>query len=170
MRTAAKSAMRLWRVWFTLLWGVPSPPASGTALALIWSKDNVASLWNVRLPAHIPGARFSTFLLLCCWRLWKHRHHVAFRSFPPCYNRLFVGCREDTGLRACRLPHADRHVALAWEWAEVFPFYTSAITSVTRVPPANFSKKKVSACRTIHGLTITASRVCTCTLLRPSRR
>lgn len=62
----------------------------------------------------LPTAHFNTFLLLCCWRLWKHRHDVAFRSLSPCYTRLMAGCREDAELWSCRLPHSDRHVSLAW--------------------------------------------------------
>jgi hypothetical protein len=92
-------------------------------------EDNVASLWDVRPPTHIPGAHFSIFLLLRCWRLWKHRYDIAFHSLPPCYNRLFAGCRKDADLWACRLPRADRRVALAW--AEVFSLSTYDVPSIT---------------------------------------
>jgi hypothetical protein len=46
-------------------------------------EDDVATLWQVRPPVHLPPAHFNAFLLLCCWRLWKHRHDVVFRSLPP---------------------------------------------------------------------------------------
>ena len=77
-------------------------------------EEDVAALWRVQPPSTIPAAHFNAFLLLCCWRLWKHRHDVVFRSLSPCYTRLFAGCREDTELWACRLPPSDRHVAHAW--------------------------------------------------------
>jgi hypothetical protein len=77
-----------------------------------------AAVWDVRPPVHLPVAHFNVFLLLCCWRLWKHRYDVTFRYLPPCYNQLLAGCREDADLWACRLLNANRHVALAW--AEVF--------------------------------------------------
>jgi hypothetical protein len=93
------------------------------------TEDDVVNLWGVHPPVHLPTSHFNAFLLLCCWRMWKHRHDITFRSLPSCYNRLLVGCREDVDLWACRLPHADRHVALAW--AEVFSSFPSAEPFVT---------------------------------------
>jgi hypothetical protein len=61
-------------MWLISLRGAPSPPIFGITLA----EDNVAGLWNVRPSADVASAHFSTFLLLCCWRLWKHRYDVAF--------------------------------------------------------------------------------------------
>jgi hypothetical protein len=46
------------------------------------SEDEVASLWTIQPPTHLSAAHYNTFLLLCCWRLWKHRHDVVFRSLP----------------------------------------------------------------------------------------
>jgi hypothetical protein len=92
-------------------------------------EDDVANLWRVRRPPHLPAAHFNALLLLCCWRLWKHRHDVAFRSLPPCYNRLFAGCREDAELWAHRLPVVDRNVTLAW--VSMFSSPAPAVTLVT---------------------------------------
>ncbi|GJN35428.1 hypothetical protein PR202_gb24205 [Eleusine coracana subsp. coracana] len=77
-------------------------------------EEDVSALWRVHVPHSIPAAHSNAFLLLCCWRLWKHRHDVVFRLLPPSSARLFAGCREDAELWTCRLPHSDRHVAQAW--------------------------------------------------------
>jgi hypothetical protein len=46
------------------------------------TEDDVVNLWVVRPRVHLPTTHFNVFLLLCCWRLWKHRHDVTFRSLP----------------------------------------------------------------------------------------
>ena len=112
-----------------LIAGCPFSAGFWSQVGIELDEDDVASLWNVRPPAHISTTHFNAFLLLCCWRLWKHRHDVVFRSLSSCYSRLFAGCREDAKLWACRLPRSDRCVALAW--ASVFPSPSSAVTSVT---------------------------------------
>jgi hypothetical protein len=64
------------------------------------TKDDVVNLWGVRPPVHLPTTHFNVFLLICCWRMWKHRHDVTFRSLPSCYDRLLAGCHEDVDLWA----------------------------------------------------------------------
>jgi hypothetical protein len=38
-----------------------------------------AELWNPELPNSTLAPMASTFLLLCCWKLWKHRNEFVFR-------------------------------------------------------------------------------------------
>ena len=97
-----------------LIAGCPFAAGFWARLGMNISEEDAQQLWHVQPPVHMPTAHFNTFLLLCCWRLWKHRHDVAFRSLSPCYTRLMAGCREDAELWSCRLPHSDRHVSLAW--------------------------------------------------------
>ncbi|KAK3166309.1 hypothetical protein QOZ80_1AG0044170 [Eleusine coracana subsp. coracana] len=108
-----------------LIAGCPFSIGFWSPIGVPISEDDVSRLWGVRAPPGVPALHFNMFLLLCCWRLWKHRHDVVFRSLPPCYNRLFAGCREDVELWSCRLPRADRHVALIW--ASMFPFQPPAV-------------------------------------------
>ncbi|TVT99504.1 hypothetical protein EJB05_55173, partial [Eragrostis curvula] len=95
-------------------------------LGIAITEDEVATLWCIQPPSGMPVAHFNVFMLLCCWRIWKHRHDVVFHSLPPCYNRLFAGCREDAELWSCRLPQADRHIAQ--HWASMFHSLTSSVT------------------------------------------
>ncbi|TVU23656.1 hypothetical protein EJB05_26035, partial [Eragrostis curvula] len=74
----------------------------------------VAELWTVSLPAHILRQHSDTFLLLCCWQLWKHRHDVVFRHMDPSLPRLLRSCRDEAMLWRCRLPIHDRGVVDNW--------------------------------------------------------
>ena len=56
----------------------------------------------------------STFLLLCCWQLWKHCNGVVFNHEAPSLQMLLRRCREDAALWRLRLPVASRPDADAW--------------------------------------------------------
>jgi hypothetical protein len=81
-----------------LIAGCPFSTGFWARIGVELDEDDVATLSQVRPPVHLPPTHFNAFLLLCCWRLWKHRHDVVFRSLPPCYDRLLVRCREDDNL------------------------------------------------------------------------
>ena len=44
---------------------------------------SVSQLWLLERPPRIPTQHYHTFLLLCAWQIWKHRHDVVFRSKEP---------------------------------------------------------------------------------------
>jgi len=44
---------------------------------------SVRELQSSSLPPHIPANTALTFLLLCCWELWKHRNDVVFWKLQP---------------------------------------------------------------------------------------
>jgi hypothetical protein len=64
--------------------------------------------------AAVPTASASTYILLCCWNLWKHRNAVVFREQQPSLLGLLRLCKEDAGLWRARLPHACAHDADVW--------------------------------------------------------
>lgn len=47
-------------------------------------------LWDMSRPVQIGSRQFIVFIHLCCWNLWKHRHHVVFRDVPPSLPHLQV--------------------------------------------------------------------------------
>jgi len=71
---------------------------------------SVTRLWQLRKPAALPQAHYSTYLLLCAWQLWKHRHDVVFRGETPSHLRLILSCKAEARLWRCRLPHDDQAI------------------------------------------------------------
>jgi hypothetical protein len=55
-----------------------------------------------------------TFMLLCCWNLWKHRNAVAFREQRPCLALLLKNCCDDAQVWRARVPALARHEANSW--------------------------------------------------------
>ena len=72
---------------------------------------SVSQLWMLDKPPGVPAQHYSTFLLLCAWQIWKHRHEVAFRSQEPSLLRLLLSCKEEARLWSYRLPRQDKEVA-----------------------------------------------------------
>ena len=72
-----------------------------------WSVVGVAStvpsvelLHTVSPPALVPERTGSTFLLLCCWQLWKHRNAVIFENRCPSTEDLIRSIKDDARLWA----------------------------------------------------------------------
>ncbi|RLN08965.1 hypothetical protein C2845_PM11G28540 [Panicum miliaceum] len=61
-----------------------------------------------------PAALLSTFLLLCCWQIWKHRHETVFRGATPSLPRLLESCKAECLLWRCRLPAKYKDLADQW--------------------------------------------------------
>jgi hypothetical protein len=78
------------------------------------SNANVTMLHTYAAPAGIPAETTSTFTLLCCWQVWKHRNAVAFQAPRPCLPLLIKNCRDDAVLWKARLPRAQLADGDAW--------------------------------------------------------
>lgn len=74
----------------------------------------IPELWNMPRPAAVPPQHFNTFLLLCCWNIWNHRHDVVFRQQNPCLRRLLTSCKQAARLWSCRLRPHERQIADVW--------------------------------------------------------
>jgi hypothetical protein len=74
----------------------------------------VRELWDSSLPTNITQRSSPTFLLLCCWELWKHRNAVVFNGMPPSLSRLLAACRESANTWKCRVPVSKRHEFDSW--------------------------------------------------------
>jgi hypothetical protein len=57
----------------------------------------VQKLQEIAPPNHVPGKHFGTFLLLCCWHIWKRRNNTVFRNDRTALNGALAACR----LEAC---------------------------------------------------------------------
>ena len=62
----------------------------------------------------VPATTGSTFLLLCCWELWKHRNAVVFREQRPSLPLLIGACRREARLWSNRLPLALKSDLQSW--------------------------------------------------------
>jgi hypothetical protein len=74
----------------------------------------VIELWNSTLPGSMPAPMESTFLLLCCWELWKHRNTVVFRGEQPSLTRLLSNCRASAEDWRCRIPTKAKPFVTVW--------------------------------------------------------
>lgn len=74
----------------------------------------VTELWNMPRPPAVPPQHYSTFLLLCCWNIWNHRHDVVFRHQAPSLSRLLSSCKQAARLWSCRLRQQDRNISDVW--------------------------------------------------------
>jgi hypothetical protein len=66
------------------------------------------------LPRVVPGKNSTTFTILVCWNIWKHRNGVVFRDDRPDPRRLLAMCKADATLWRERLPSSARGEADLW--------------------------------------------------------
>jgi hypothetical protein len=84
------------RLWIILSLAVPSRPVFGAVGVAMDHIAPVSELWNSRLLVldSVAPATATTFMLLCCWELWKHRNGVVFRGEQHDLQRLLAAvCR-----------------------------------------------------------------------------
>jgi hypothetical protein len=76
--------------------------------------DTVRELHSLRPPPRVPARSSSSFILLCCWQLWKHRNGVVFNGEDPSLPNLRRRCREDAALWRHRLPASQADDVELW--------------------------------------------------------
>ena len=62
-------------------------------------------------PGHIPRKHFRTFLLLCCWQLWKRRNNAVFNQHLDHLGTVLRTAREEARTWGLRLPQGDLAVS-----------------------------------------------------------
>ncbi|WVZ79331.1 hypothetical protein U9M48_026922, partial [Paspalum notatum var. saurae] len=88
---------------------------------------NVAEMHTMACPPHVPTARFSAFLQLCCWHLWKRRNEAIFREELKTLSCVLAGCKEDARLWAYRFKIEEQ--GLGEEWCAVGAFSAPSVDS-----------------------------------------
>jgi hypothetical protein len=93
------------------------PVASSFWAHLGWDMNQlppIGNLWEIPRPDQIPLDLFSTFIMLCCWHIWNHRHDVVFRQLQPSLPRLLAACKASCRQWSCRLRTQDKWVVEHW--------------------------------------------------------
>ncbi|KAJ1262098.1 hypothetical protein BS78_09G081200 [Paspalum vaginatum] len=65
-------------------------------------------------PASIPDTEFSSYILLCCWQIWKRRNNHVFRGDTANLQQVVRACREEATSWAYRLRRDIVWVANVW--------------------------------------------------------
>lgn len=76
-----------------------------------WS---VQKIQDITPPPNTPGKHFGTFLLLCCWHIWKRRNNTVFRSDRNTIAATLTACKSEALLWKARLLRKDRGLADIW--------------------------------------------------------
>jgi len=62
------------------------------------AKWPIQALREIQAPPHIPAKYFTTFLLLCCWHIWKRRNNIIFRNDRTTLNAALAACKTEAYL------------------------------------------------------------------------
>lgn len=76
--------------------------------------DHQALLHLVERPPSFPAKHFNTFVLLCCWSLWKRRNLLVFEGLTTSWRELLVAIRAEANLWKHRLKAGDQGVVDFW--------------------------------------------------------
>ncbi|WVZ61798.1 hypothetical protein U9M48_011614 [Paspalum notatum var. saurae] len=75
---------------------------------------DVRGLLSMPRPSHIPAARFSAFIQLCCWRLWKRRNELVFKGEEQSLPTMLSECKNDARLWVYRFKRDEQVLGDAW--------------------------------------------------------
>ena len=102
-----------------------------TAVHLLFHCDFAASFWRalgfavptdlearhiqqLPRPSHVEGGHYDTFILLCCWQLWKRQNGIVFRQETKSLHQTLHACRREAKSWSCRLPCTERRLGDHW--------------------------------------------------------
>jgi hypothetical protein len=98
-----------------ILFGCPSAQQFWNALQIPTQLNwPVQAIKEISPPDHRPRKHFNTFLLLCCWHIWKRRNARVFRSDRTTLSATLGACKTEAYLWGSRLPRQDRMIATTW--------------------------------------------------------
>ena len=71
----------------------------------------VRDLHHLQKPGSLPPTHFDTFVLLCCWQLWKRCNGIVFRQESMTLPQFLQSCKLEARAWSCRLPKWDLGVS-----------------------------------------------------------
>jgi hypothetical protein len=98
-----------------IIFGCPAARQFWEAVQIHTQADwSIQKLQEIQRPEHLPTKHFGTFLILCCWHIWKRRNNAVFRGDRTSLLATLSACRSEAALWKARLPKKDREIADAW--------------------------------------------------------
>lgn len=79
---------------------------------------DVHELHLIVRPTNIPKTEFSSFVVLCCWQLWKRRNALVFRQEAIPLSRILRQCSEEAKNWSYR--HGSKEAGVQAAWVLVF--------------------------------------------------
>jgi hypothetical protein len=87
-----------------LVFGCPFAQGFWASVGVVFCPGAVPdNMMNPACHPGIPERSAATFLLLCCWQLWKHRNGVVFNGDSPSLPAVRSKCRDDATFWRARL-------------------------------------------------------------------
>ncbi|KAG2652488.1 hypothetical protein PVAP13_1NG338338 [Panicum virgatum] len=75
----------------------------------------VRDLHHLQKPGSLPPTHFDTFVLLCCWQLWKCRNGIVFTQKSMTLPQFLQSCKLEARVAwSYRLPKWDLGVSDLW--------------------------------------------------------
>ncbi|VAI76177.1 unnamed protein product [Triticum turgidum subsp. durum] len=97
-----------------LFFGCPFAVQFWRSIGVSPNEAVVGSLHRLDVSPAVGDASPASFVLLCCWRLWKRRNAVVFREDPQSLVATLKACRDEAVLWRARLKVADRSHIDVW--------------------------------------------------------
>jgi len=98
-----------------IIFGCPNAKQFWSALQIPTEEDwPIQAILEIQTPPQLPSKHFSTFLLLCCWHIWKRRNNKVFRAEQTSIAATITACKTEAYLWGARLPRDSRDIATAW--------------------------------------------------------
>jgi hypothetical protein len=98
-----------------IIFGCTTACSFWNAIGVTTSPDwQIQMLMDIQHPSHIPTRHFETFILLCCWHIWKWRNNRIFRTDHMTLAGTLAACKAEAFLWGARLPKADKEIASSW--------------------------------------------------------
>ncbi|XP_073367519.1 uncharacterized protein [Aegilops tauschii subsp. strangulata] len=97
-----------------MIFGCPLAVQFWRCIGLSPGGASVGSLHLFDASPAVGVASPASFVLLCCWRLWKRRNAVVFREDPWSLAATLKACRDDAVLWRARLKEGDRSHIDVW--------------------------------------------------------
>ena len=95
----------------------------------------IQAIKELQPPNHIPAKYFTTFVLLCCWHIWKRRNNAVFRKDRTALNTALAACKSEAYLWGARLPRDDRIIQPVFSFT-AYQSANSIFSSHNKLAPA----------------------------------